>query len=190
MDDMNGKRDAATALDFEPLLQNLLIPIRRARDTPLQFEIDSVRIVRAALKNFMAGISDQDKERLRERDAVVAALDELIDRSLLDKRDRRETAERSPQGKQESRDDNRESTRPGRATQPIDESLPRALAAWLDRFFTVMREVDHRAFEILGLRMEGFGDRDIAARLETGLRLVKRIVGEMRVSWKEAVGKG
>lgn len=51
---------------------------------------------------------------------------------------------------------------------------------WLDGFFAAARAVDARALEIVELRLRGFDERDIAERLETGLRLVRRIIEDLR----------
>jgi NAD-dependent dihydropyrimidine dehydrogenase PreA subunit len=50
---------------------------------------------------------------------------------------------------------------------------------WLDHLYAVARSVDLRAIEIVGLRLEGCADREIAERLGTGMRLVRRIADDV-----------
>jgi hypothetical protein len=56
------------------------------------------------------------------------------------------------------------------------------LDAWLDRFYLAARTVDPQAVEILGLRLDGFEDREIAAKLDLGPRLVRRIIRDVACS--------
>lgn len=126
------------------LLLAMLAPIRRMRETPLQFEIDSRKIVEAALSQCPEAAEDLGEGP----DSLIESLDRMTGRAI------------------------------GRGGDRPPEP-PLRLAAWLDGFFSAMRELDPRAIEITGLRLEGFGDREIAERMETGLRLVKRIRREI-----------
>ena len=57
-----------------------------------------------------------------------------------------------------------------------------SVESWLDRFYAAARVVDPQAIEIVGLRLEGFDDREIADRLSLGPRLVRRILRDIACS--------
>jgi hypothetical protein len=158
----------------------MLAPIRRSRDTLLQFEIDSRGIVATALENFMQEGNASNRIQWPDGNTLVTALDSLIESALLPEEPDHSIETFSPGAPpptMQSRD--RLSAEAG---PPPDQSVSLRLAAWLDSFFTLMRDVDHRALEILSLRLEGFKDRDIAEKLGTGLRLVKQITQDIRTS--------
>ena len=162
--------------DAEPilvLLRALLAQLRRSRQTPLQFGIDSEGIVAAALKQFFASAAGNDLRPCQDWQFATAVLDELVAQFLQP--GCRSLLTSAP-------------TTRGCDAQTEDIASPRPLAIWLERFYTVMTEVQPRALDIAALRVEGLEDRDIAERLELGLRLVKRIVQDMRSQWTVAVG--
>lgn len=166
--------------NLRDLVQHLLNPIRRATDTPLQFEVNSAAIAEAALADYRAGESPAPLDPHDPWGAVTAALDTLILKSLDG-----ETIPRSSESAIHA------DAPPGDGVVIGAEAgnAHHPLAAWLKRFFHVMRKVDHRAFEILGRRVEGLHDREIAAQLDLGLRLVKRITRDMRASWAAEIVK-
>jgi hypothetical protein len=161
-------------VELHPLLQALLAHVRRARQTPLQFGIDSEGIVAAALKDL--GSSEGRSGPWEDGPIVTAALNKLVDRFLQNEPMSSVTEGRSPRLKPSTRRDSG------------DTNASHPLANWLDCLYTTMSDVQPRAIEILGLRVEGFQDRDIAERLGLGLRLVKHIIEDMRVHWSVAVG--
>lgn len=55
----------------------------------------------------------------------------------------------------------------------------RSAADWLDRFYRAARTIDPHVFEIVALRLRGLDERDIARRLGTGMRLVRRILADL-----------
>src|SRR5262245_40802295 len=61
--------------EWMPLLQRMLACLRRSRETPLQFEIDSDGIVSAAL-------ADLPVHRARNFDSVGAVLNQLVNHAL------------------------------------------------------------------------------------------------------------
>jgi hypothetical protein len=67
---------------------------------------------------------------------------------------------------------------------PETASRQETLAEWLTRFYRPLRAVHPSAIDILAMRLNGFGDREIAERLELGLRLVQHTVAAMRAEWK------
>ncbi len=133
------------------LLLRMLAPIRRCHDTPLQFEIDSRSIAAASWQAFHG--SDIAAEK------VLAALDQFVMSSLAGD----EKPPASPQG-----------------IYPENIDISSGLAAWLDEIFQKIRDIDPLAIEILGLLIEGVDKRSISEKLETGLRLVKQIIIDIK----------
>jgi hypothetical protein len=157
-------RDAVALLEerLTMLLQDLLARIRRARETPLEFGLDSAAIARAAWRVVLSGLPDAPS---LDGQAVTAGLDRLVQEAIQD--------EYAVPGVDSGRvqDD---------AIACIDAGD--ALAAWLEQLLRVQRAVHPRALEILALRLEGCQDREIALRLGFGLRLVRRILGDLRAA--------
>ncbi|MCI0626862.1 MAG: hypothetical protein L0387_35315 [Acidobacteria bacterium] len=178
-----------------PLLQALLAQLRRSRETPLQFGIDSEGIVTAAMKDFLAGVTDEQPGQWRDWQLVTVALDELIAQFLEPHCSSRREEAHLQFGIRNSEFGIDwgllRSVAPieWRGTRTTNTASPHALVVWLERFYTVVREVQPRAIDIVGLRVEGFQDRDIAERLGLSLRLVKRIVQDMRVNWERVTSK-
>lgn len=137
--------------EFRLLLLRMLAPIRRSHDTPLQFEIDSRSIAAASWQEFRN--SDLPAKK------VLADLDQIVTRSLTN------------DGELPA------SVRSG-DTEVSDIST--ALADWLDEIFQGIRNIDPLAIEILGLRIEGVDNRSISEKLQTGLRLVKQIISDIK----------
>jgi hypothetical protein len=158
-----------------PLLQALLIQLRRSRQTPLQFGIDSEGIADAALLEFFDGVQGDSRQRL-DWQLATGALDGLVAQCLQ--------LECSSPGEEAliSSGFPNPHSRCEMSALALD-ATPHPLVLWLERFYTVMSEVHPQAIDIVGLRVEGFEDRDIAKRLELGLRLVKGIVRDMHVNW-------
>jgi hypothetical protein len=185
--------DASTRADLEqklqPLLQEMLAGVRRYLSTPLQEIIDSAGISAVALRNLNSSNGDRESgpDHLRDWWTVKAVLDQLVERSLSDETNSfvgwDKLAKRAPAHEPYHN--------AGGPALPLphptlDPGGPHPLAAWLEQFYTVIREVHSRAFEIVGLRIEGYTDRDIAERLGLGLRLVRRMISDMRLAWETA----
>jgi hypothetical protein len=168
--------DARMAGALQPLLQAMLVHLRRSRDTPLQFGIDAEGIVGAALNDFLAGLRQGDMDRWQDWRRVTQGLDASVRQALASERPASPQAGHNPARATPS---NREEGAP---------TLP-PLVAWLERFYAVLHEVHPRAMEIVALRVEGFQDRDIAERLGMGLRLVRRIVEDMQTNWAQTTRK-
>ncbi len=163
---------------LRPLLQKMLIPIHRARETPLQFEIDSGRIVEAALREFLVERPESERAQWQDWQPVRVSLDQFVLQALVDVEE--------PGAAEHPQASGVHQPAPGDASG----DLAHALAVWLKRLFNVMRDVDQRAIEILALRLEGYGCRDIAGRQGTGMRLVRRIIHEMGTGWGGATQEG
>lgn len=142
--------DAETAL---PLLQRMLSLVRRSRETPLQFEIDSERIAAAALDEFGGSYLFQHTRLTQD----LAILNQLIHRILS--------------GEGEPLKVDRGPARVG------------SIAAWLEQVYQLARAIHPQAIDMLGLRLQGFESRDIAEHLVLGRRLVQRVLSDMQVEW-------
>ncbi len=165
---------------YRPFLQDILARAHRSGDTPLRFGIDSDGIVHAALKNFLAEQADQ-QESSQDWETVKAAFDAMLERALLDER-RQAGSICSPIAQQSHPSDDDGNAISGNAGVKVNQRAPHPLAAWLERFYDAMRGVHPNAIEIAGLRMEDYTSREIAQQLGLGLRLVKRIIEDMRLA--------
>jgi hypothetical protein len=186
----SGELPFATAVS---LLQALLAQLRRARETPLQFGIDSEGIVDAALKDYFSGA--RGSSPWRDWQVQTAMLDTLVAQFLQPEWSSRREEAHSRFGMRQEESGVDQSLVPSAASvqergiEITDAVASHPLAVWLDRFYRVMTGVQPRAIDIVTLRVEGFQDRDIAERLELGLRLVRRIIQDMRVHWERVTGK-
>lgn len=156
-----------------PLLEQMLTRAYGFRNTPLQFEIDSGGIAVAAWNAFWPDVAAADAHLLVSGKQICAALDGLIERAL----DADGEAERPGGAGSAARDEWR-----GEPPEKAADQLPQ-LAGWLDRLCALLRGVDARAIEIIGLCVEGYTPRDVAQRLGTGLRLVQRLLADVRQQW-------
>lgn len=167
-----------------PLFQGMLSHLQRSRETPLQFEIDSRGIVAVVLEAFpLDGITGHGTDPRDEWKAIEAGLDSLAARTLCEEPVDSGTQDPDPGATPACSDCNGQGGRgsPGALCEPF--------AAWLERYYQIMREVSPHAIDIASLRAEGFRDRDIAERLGLGLRMVAWIVREMRSNWETAPDK-
>lgn len=143
------------------LLLQLLDPIRHSADTLLHSEIDCRALAEPVWENFVACLTKSELREFKSWPTVECRLSALLDQTLC-----------SP-------------------TIPTDDSkkqqaqAAQTLAEWLDRLLKLMQAIDHRAIPILGLRLEGFDQRDISEQLETGLRCIQTITWEMQLAWKK-----
>jgi hypothetical protein len=168
-----GDRRARRELEekLQPLLQEMLARLRRYRDMPLQDGIDGAGIVQAALRSLSAGPSAAESSHLPDLGVVKVILDGLIERALGDEGHSQE----------------------GERSVPAAGRLDGAggngagLAVWLEHLHAALRGAHPAAVEIVGLRVEGCQDREIAQRLGLGLRLVRRIIRDLRPAWEQAL---
>ncbi len=195
MDVVNGWRQgdmrAEAELDREeklqPLLREILSRARRARETPLQFGLDSAEIVDAAVNDFLAGSADAELSQLQDWEMVEAVFDILIERALRDDEAHDGTEHRSPLTQQPRLGDSKvNEDAKAHADEPPEENTQHPLVGWLKRSRALMQRVHPAAIQVVELRVNGYQNREIAERLGLGLRLVKRIVDDMRTSWERA----
>ncbi len=147
------------------LLVEMLASVRHSRDTPLYFGIDAPRIVAAALEKTAAGLP-ANALPLEDPGCVLVAIDRIASGALA------------------CRDVLVEGVRePLTAHTSGAAQAPALLVAWLGRAHRCMVGVHPLAADILGLRVEGETSREIAERLDLGLRLTERITADMRTAW-------
>lgn len=144
------------------LLLRMLSLLRRSRETPLQFEIDSAGIVAAALMEYSGNAVCYE---------TIAALNSLINQVLS--------------GECETSDDI-SSEPPKELEGEIDSGTSNPLPLWLRQLYQLSRQTHPQAIDLLALRLEGYGLRDASERLDIGLRLAQRILQDVRASWKRA----
>ncbi len=185
----DARDEPLPAEKFLPLLQAVLARVRRARDTPLQFGIDSEEIVSAALREFHDGLAGAQLVRWQDWLSVKKGFHQLVTRSLQAERAEPEAAEPLPAASQSPPENGAVKVATADDLDSFEKNAAHPLADWLDQFHTVMSEIQPRAIEIVTLRVEGFQDRDIAERLGLGLRLVRRIVRDLRASWEAVTGR-
>ncbi len=191
LDVVNGWRQgnmrAEAELDLEeklqPLLREILSRARRARETPLQFGLDSAEIVDAAVNDCLAGSADVELSQLQDWEMVEGLFDMLIERALRDEGAHDGTEHRSPLAQQPRLGDSKVSED---ADELPEEDTQHPLVGWLKRSRALMQRVHPAAIQIVELRVNGYQNREIADQLGLGLRLVKRIVDDLRTSWNRA----
>jgi hypothetical protein len=133
------------------LLLGLLAPVRLTVATSVPAPIDGRAIAEVAWADFLAEFPQLSDDPSWTAPRVIALLEEAVGRPV-------------------------ESEAP-----EIDGDVVDALASWLEAFIQCLQEIDPLAVEIIALRSEGFNNRAISEGLDTGLRLINRIVEDIRV---------
>ena len=172
--------DITVAAQFEPVLQQMLTAVRRHCETPLLARFDSRGIVDAALTDTPDIVSRAMLGRLQDSLSVETVFDLLIQRALQDERKQKTSRNGAPEPRHLRSEEGADDSTGTRESESLDEDTHRRLALWLEKFYEVMQDVHPAAIEIVGLRVDGCQDREIAERLELGLRLVKRVVHDIR----------
>lgn len=160
---------------LRPLLEQLLARAGRLRETPLQFEIDSAGVALAVWSSFSAELSAADRHSLSDGARVCDALDLLVACALEDA-------------------DSHVRVLSAREAKPAADSVREAVldgplvrvTQWFDELCGSLRETPFMAIEIVRLRVEGYEPRDIADRLGSGVRLVRRLLADTHNVLKRA----
>lgn len=154
------------------LLIEMLVCVRHTQDTPLYFGIDGQRVAGRALSLVEAGQELCDCGLL-DAPRVVATIERLA-RVALGAPALVPVAPvtRVARG-----------GLPSVRARPEPLPLQSLLAEWLEQTHQRMRAVHPLALDLLGLRVRGEGDREIATQLDFGLRLTRRITADMRSAW-------
>jgi hypothetical protein len=181
----SGPRPAVADERLRSLLQKLFVAARRAQETPLAFEAGFYGIASAAWVEFLGDASPDERRAWRDEVALHPRLHLAMAAILGVQPTYRGSPERRF-GEGETSPDfaaSQEAADP--RVQSFEEQKERELAAWLERTCAVVRGVDPQALEILTLRLEGYGVREAAQRLGLGLRLVQRVVADLRNAWSK-----
>lgn len=140
------------------LVAEVLGCVRQACDTPLRFGIDAPQIAARAIERV-----ETTRAQAFDPARFTASLDRIV-HDALDLEPRAATPDAGPDAGPEGQD-------------PTV-----VLAAWLAGVHHRLGEAHPLALHILGLRVEGGADREIAERLDLGLRLTQRITADMRTA--------
>jgi hypothetical protein len=163
-------------------LQQLLVELRRARDTQLQFQIDSPSIAMAVWNRFWPLLGDDERGTFSDGLMLCRGLDELLDR-LLD------IGAEPGAGDDfglEGRIALAERCRPA----ATDAGPLPMLAMWFDAFCGAMRTANDSTIAAMALLVEGYDARDVAQQLDLGVRLVRRLAGQARALLSKAKPAG
>ena len=176
----DGRGAVDLAEQLEPVLQEMIAGIRRHRETPLLAGFDSTGIVDAASQSLLASNPNVKLVHLQDWEAVKLVFNLLVVRAFEDDRDHAEDSLAvSPNG--------RGNDRLASAREQGNGKVAHPWAVWLEQLHTVMQEVHPKAIEIMGLRLDGYKNREIAKQLELTVRLVRRIVHDMQQAWADAM---
>lgn len=171
----NGHAGFVWVEQLKPLLLEMLAGVRRHRETTLLAGFDSRGIVAAALQSVSLVVPQSALNHLRDMDAVKASLRLVLKHTL---QAQSECARANPGERH---------MEPGNAAHAgvarlRDEQVIQWLAVWLEIFCGVMNELHPKAIEVVMLRVEGCDNRQVARRLGLPLRLVKRVVHDIRLA--------
>ena len=128
----------------------LLAPLRRAGEIPRLSKADRNEIVKTAWAEMIAEFPEAELEETFHARYLKPGLDATVGAE--------------PFAESE--------------TEPADVGV--ALGEWLENFLAKCRSLHPRAVEIVGLHLEGFDERTISEGLHCGLRLVHRILADIR----------
>ncbi len=154
---------------LQALLQEMLVGVRHHRETTLLAGFDSLGIVVAALRGLSTCDPQTALSHLQDSETLSAVFN-LVARQAVE--DQPNTNIPLPSLRQSSHT-------LATASQQRTEQVTQHLAAWLEQFCLEMNLVHPKSIEVVILRFEGCGNRQIARRLGLTLRLVKRIVHDI-----------
>jgi hypothetical protein len=167
-----------------PLLEQFLARVSRLQETPLQFEIDTTGIALASWSSFLVALAESDRQQLSDGTRLCAALDLLIEQALGDTDPQSETNSCESVGCWQSRSSTQQSAEAARSQMQQGPLV--LIVEWLDELCNLLRGIDLTAIEVVRLRVEGYGPRDIADRLGTGTRLVRHLLADARSQLNQA----
>ena len=157
----SGREPAAPVAErARSLLIEMLARVRHTQDAPLHFGIDGARIAQAAMSAVDAGLDPVDCLSAHA-DEVMAALERLAREAL-----------------------GAEAARATPVLAALDPTpLTPRLARWMEAAHARLSRVHPLALDILGRRVEGDAQREVAQQLDLGLRLTTRLCAELRAAW-------
>jgi len=143
------------------LLQELLAPICTARKIDQVEGLKMGDVARDAWQDFLTENPEIEADAWWYSKEVIGALDSMIVATL-------------------GGDAASFETRPAVGSNKLGRvAMEELLGSWLDEWYRQLGTIDPLAAEITLLRIRGFSDRAISEGLETGLRLVIRIVADI-----------
>ncbi|MBI3467038.1 MAG: hypothetical protein HY000_28825 [Planctomycetes bacterium] len=154
---------------FGPLLQEVLAILRRRRETPLQSvaEGPSMDACCVFARRYFPAESQSQPSAVGLRSALNQLVQQLLD-------DGQSPASRECCWARPIPVDD----------GPESEEVEKTLRVWIEDLCAVLREGHPRAIEIAAWRGDGFQERDVAERLVLPLRLLRRIVSDVRAAWQ------
>lgn len=155
------------------LMVAIFTRLQRYRETPLDFEIDSVGIAVEALDAL-----ELPPQTLTGSRCLVVELNTLTSQLL--------TEAEAVHGDNGFVGSAECGYLHGLPVSDTAQSAPaRDLSHWIEAFFHLVREVDGEAIDLLLLRLQGWPMRSIAQRLNIGLRLAHRMLWDVRQAWMQ-----
>jgi hypothetical protein len=146
---------------------------------PLRFGVEDPGIVDAAVGDFLAGDANVELSRVQDWTVVQVIFDTLIERALRDDETHKAPEHRPLRLEQPGSGNGGGNDPSAQTAEPAVQTGQHPLAAWLKRGRVLMQRVHPLAMEIVELRVQGRDNREVADRLGLGLRLVKRLVGDV-----------
>lgn len=176
-----GKESACAGLEtnLQPLLQEMLVGVRRHRETALLAGFNGLGIVTAALCSISSLFPRSTYSFLGDVDTVNDYFNQVILQTLRDQSDQLDTGICLPLLPH---------TSPAVVDDKHNERVAQWLAVWLEQFCSIMNEFHPQAIEVVILRGEGCDSRQVARRLGLTHRLVKRIVRDILQSYDDLKG--
>lgn len=168
---MNSNPNESAEL-VRDLLQEVLAPVCTARKLDQVAKLDSAQVACDAWRDFHTENPQLETNTWWCSPEVIGALDSVIVASLGDAADEAATSLE---------------TEPGVDFDALTMAAMEALLGdWLSVWHRQLCVIGPLAAEMVLLRLRGFGNRAISEGLETGLRLVNRMVDDIRVERVES----
>ena len=162
-----------------PLLQQLIAEVRIARAAPLRFHADSETIAASAWRGFWPCLGENERRRIADGESLCEALDAVLGPVLSD-------VSFDASSGHVARDVRDDLCRRTCDSSTRDGGHLPSLVRWFARLHAVLRTAGDLAVAAIVLRLEGYDERDVAERLGLGMRLVRRILTQVREELRAA----
>ncbi len=166
----SGGTCASLEKKFDPLLQKMLVGVRRHRETALLAGFNGQGIVTAALLSTQ--FPANSLSLLRNKDFLNTVFNKVVIRMIRDQPLQPHTETCSPHGPPDILDVASDG-------EHYDPTVLQWLSAWLEKFCMTIDSFHPQAIGIVILRAEGCDERRTARRLGLTHRLVNRIVHDI-----------
>ncbi|MEZ6104890.1 MAG: ECF-type sigma factor [Pirellulaceae bacterium] len=187
IDGMRSGDDEAVRHIWDSFFHRLVALARQRMKSANRSTYDEEDIVVSAFKSFCAGVRDGKFPRLRDRDdlwrlLLVITARKVADRITFQQREKRDTrmqvyaTELQAVGSDVS-------SEPFLAREPS----PEFAAECADQFRCLLDQLRHEDLrQIALLKMEGYTNQEIAARLDRGVATIERKLRTIRDIWSQA----